>query len=410
MIRTRRIEPYVSMTTDSSIDPSRPWDSDPLRYMIGETDRAAFLAQYYEREPLIVRHADAARFQSLISIDAIDAFIAGFDLREGDVDLTASGRTIARSRYVNDNGLIDRGVVVREYQQGATVILPQRHQSDRLLASLCRALERIFSCHVQTNVYLTPGGAQGFPPHYDNHDVFVLQVSGAKHWRLYQRAVDTPYRGEGFKLGDHVAGELVEDFILNPGEAAYVPRGLMHDAENVGDAPSLHVTVGLIAKTWADLILEAVSEVAVAEPAFRRALPAGHSLPGYDREAARAIFTDLMRTLGERASMDRAFDLIVDQFVRGRDADTRGALTSSLDAVHDKRFVARRAVQWRMAEEQDGLILIGPGGDMRFPLADNDALERALGGAPFLLDDLASEKAEEMIRRLWAFGLIEHIR
>ena len=32
---------------------------------------------------------------------------------------------------------------------------------------------------------LTPEGAQGFDPHFDTHEVFVLQVEGHKHWRLY---------------------------------------------------------------------------------------------------------------------------------------------------------------------------------------------------------------------------------
>ena len=42
----------------------------------------------------------------------------------------------------------------------------------------------------------------------------------------------------------------------------------MHDAQNVGEEPSLHITVGLITKTWADLLLEAISELAITGSAF----------------------------------------------------------------------------------------------------------------------------------------------
>ena len=35
------------------------------------------------------------------------------------------------------------------------------------------------------NTYLTPAGAQGFSPHYDDVEVFILQTEGSKHWRLY---------------------------------------------------------------------------------------------------------------------------------------------------------------------------------------------------------------------------------
>ncbi len=58
----------------------------------------------------------------------------------------------------------------------------------------------------------------------------------------------------------------MEEFVLKAGECAYVPRGLMHDASTHGDEPSLHITLGLIVKTWADLMLEAVSEVALRHP------------------------------------------------------------------------------------------------------------------------------------------------
>ncbi len=90
-----------------------------------------------------------------------------------------------------------------------------------------------------------------------------MQVSGAKAWRLYGAPVETPFRGERFELGQHEAGEVTQQFTLNPGDCLYLPRGLMHDAENVGDEPSLHITVGLITKTWADLLLESISELAL---------------------------------------------------------------------------------------------------------------------------------------------------
>lgn len=33
--------------------------------------------------------------------------------------------------------------------------------------------------------YLTPAGSQGFAPHYDDIDAFVLQLEGKKHWKVY---------------------------------------------------------------------------------------------------------------------------------------------------------------------------------------------------------------------------------
>lgn len=33
--------------------------------------------------------------------------------------------------------------------------------------------------------YLTPAGSQGFSPHYDDIEAFVLQLEGRKNWKLY---------------------------------------------------------------------------------------------------------------------------------------------------------------------------------------------------------------------------------
>ena len=57
--------------------------------------------------------------------------------------------------------------------------------------------------------------------------------------------------------------------------------------------PSLHITVGLITKTWADLLLESISELALSEPDFRRSLPAGFAAREFDRELARQHFDKL---------------------------------------------------------------------------------------------------------------------
>jgi len=35
------------------------------------------------------------------------------------------------------------------------------------------------------NCYLTPADSQGFSPHFDDIDAFILQLEGKKRWRVY---------------------------------------------------------------------------------------------------------------------------------------------------------------------------------------------------------------------------------
>lgn len=250
--------------------PQADWLADPLASLIAPVDAETFFRDHYEKRALIAHRDEPDRYAGLLSIDRVDALVASLDLRAGALDMARSDPPVRPEDFTFETGHIDRGGVAEQYRRGATVILPQLHMSDPVLGTFCRAMEARLSCHVQTNIYLTPPHHQGFKTHYDDHDVFVLQVSGEKAWRLYDMPVENPYRGEGFRPEDHAVGEPVDAFVLKAGDCAYVPRGLMHDATTHGAAPSLHITLGLIVKTWADLVLEAVSEVALRDPAFRR--------------------------------------------------------------------------------------------------------------------------------------------
>jgi bifunctional lysine-specific demethylase and histidyl-hydroxylase NO66 len=389
---------------------------DPLDWLLGRKDAARFHAEVYEQAAVHV-HArkaglDPARFAPILTIGDVDRLVTTTDLRQDDLVLAdaAVEGGIPHSDYVDSGGFIDRGAVARKHREGATIILNQAHRFLSGLGELCQAIEGEFSCHVQTNLYLTPAGAQGFPTHFDSHDVFVLQVAGQKQWQLYGTPLANPYRGERFQRHSHEAGDLVASFCLEPGDVAYVPRGMMHDALGAGEGASLHITVGLIVKSWADLVLEAVAEVALREPAFRRALPAGFARDSFDRSGARATLAKLGAALAAEMRLDPALDLMADEFVRTRPAFAPGAViaaTRPLDAA--QAFVASPHCQYRREQEAGGqrnIRILAPGGELWFTPESGAALDRALSGTPFTADDLAFDHAAALVRRLFDYGLV----
>jgi len=386
-----------------------PWLVDPLGYLIGAGRENDFFARIYEREALIVHHNAPERFAGLISLDDIDRIVTTLDLREGQLALANASAHVDSDAYVDGASFIDRGAVADHYRRGSTIILNQAHQFDPALSRLCRGLEYVFSSHVQTNIYVTPPNAQGFRTHYDNHDVLVIQVEGEKAWRLYDMPIAAPFRGEGFEAGKYEPGELRQEFVLKPGDCAYVPRGLMHDAQTSGDAPSLHITVGLITRTWADVMLEAVSEAALRSPELRRSLPPGFARADFDRAKAREHFATLAKALAEEVKLDPALDLMVDTFIRSRPAHNRFAV-SDIGAINaGDRFQAQPRTPSRLAEDGDDIVLICAGGELKFAPEQRPALELALGGSPFGAADLKAEKPEGIISTLLAYGLISRV-
>ncbi len=409
-------------------------DNDLLTFLLGRDASERFFAVDYEQEAVVHHAGDATRFLSMVSIDAIDRLVTGTDIKEGELILADAGREggVDTEIYVDDEGFIDRGAVVREYDAGATIILNQAQRVLPALGQFCQALEHCFSSHVQTNLYLTPPGAQGFPTHFDNHDVFVIQVEGEKLWRLYDKPVDTPFRGERFESAHHDRGPLRHEFVLKAGDCAYVPRGLMHDAATSGDSPSLHIAVGLIVRTWADLVLEAVSEVALREPAFRRALPPGHARSDFDRVMARETMAALGTVLAREMRLDPAMDVLADTFVRTRPACARGMISASRAPIaDDARFIRAAHVALRRHDAAGATLLAVPGGDLKVIVADRPALDVMLSGSGFTLQQASAtlsvlapahagdgpppagdnadpaRRAEALLRLLLAYGIVQ---
>ncbi|PCH59098.1 MAG: hypothetical protein COC19_07595 [SAR86 cluster bacterium] len=401
---------------------SDTWNKSPLDFLIGNISANQFLNSYYERKPLICVHDEPERYKELLNIDRVDEIIAHTELPPESLEMARSAPSISRENYTFSNGNIDRGAVIRHFQQGATVILTQLQLADAKLASLCTALENVFSAQVQTNVYFTPPNNQGFRTHYDDHDVFVMQISGEKLWKLYDKPIDNPYRGENFQPGKHKPGKAVESFTLKAGDCVYIPRGLMHDAVSSGAEPALHITVGIIIKSWADLMLEAMSQVALNNPKYRHALPPGFAKQEFDHDTARAYFKDLVSDFKQQANFDSVFELFIQNFIRARSPQIRGSLLAASSPQNSlSRYRRRVNTQAKLLSLDNGdEIIICGGGDLHFDRYAKQGLLMALSGECFTaeafmdVESLAKKtEAEQLtiatdcINKLIAFGIIE---
>jgi lysine-specific demethylase/histidyl-hydroxylase NO66 len=150
---------------------------------------------------------------------------------------------------------------------------------------------------VGSNSYLTPLNSQGFAPHYDDVDVFILQLEGFKRWRVYPpiNKKETLPRASSRDYTEKEIEEMGEeeiDMVLGPGDVLYLPRGWIHQAETVArpghlpkvtgvkDDHSLHLTLSAMQNwSWADflemLIPEALEGAAASEKStsLREGLP-----------------------------------------------------------------------------------------------------------------------------------------
>ncbi len=321
-------------------------------------------------------------------MEKMDQIISSGYLRHPECKLAKDGREIPLSRYAAadiSSGAIDTDALYSEYSKGATVIVNSAHRYWRPLSNFCRGLERLLSVPVQANIYLTPKGSQGFAAHYDPHDVFILQISGRKRWRLYGSPVILPDERQLFNSTVTPVGRIRQSCTLRAGDLLYIPRGHLHDATSADEA-SLHITVGIRGITWGDLLLEAVDILVRSDATLRTSLPAGFA----DRvSATAAVQRKLLRLRSKVASdlpMAEALDEIADRFVSRRHQFLEGQL---VDLERDFRLglestVARRPeVLFRMWRQRNKICMLFFRKKIMFPAFAGPALRFVAAAGSF---------------------------
>jgi mannose-6-phosphate isomerase-like protein (cupin superfamily) len=390
-----------------------------FEWLIDPIAPAAFFRDYYERKFLLIEGSDPSKFQCILSVDAVDRYLATSTPCFPGVFLVDAARELKPEEYSfpngNPPGKIDLPRAYQLFQSGATVSLSQMHNQLPGLAALCRAVEKLTSHPFQTNIYLTPPNAQGFKTHYDTHDVFVLQVSGSKRWSLYETPVELPLHGQHFDSEKHNAGPVTREFTLHAGDLLYCPRGLCHSARSTDEA-SLHITLGLIGRTWADVMIEAVTEACLASPAFRANLPIGFANAGFDRSQAVATFRTLVDAFARDAEVDSVLERFAEDFVASRRPSLTGCLRELADAPQvapGSKVVARPDVIYRLQEEDERLVIVFGSVRITLPLHTREAVEAALGGAPFVVRNLPGTLDDAgkvvLVRRLIKEGLLTRV-
>ena len=200
-----------------------------------------------------------------------------------------AGKGVFRERRNSRNDPMREIDLPRLYERlkdGATLILDAVNEFGGPLQALCAGLASEFSASSQANLYACWGTRPGFNVHWDDHDVFVVQLQGAKRWTLYGVNRPAPLRGD---LGeDHAApAEPLEEVVLQAGDLLYLPRGYWHAAVGTG-GPTLHLTIGLTRKTGHDLLLW-LADHALAADAVRADLPLERDDEALGRQVAAVL-------------------------------------------------------------------------------------------------------------------------
>lgn len=372
-----------------------------------------FARTYYEKRVLVVHRDDRSYYDRLLSVRDLDRVLATHVLHHPAVQMTQLDKEIPMGEYANAAGVIDPIRAARIFTEGGTLVFQHLHTRVPALAQLCGELARTFSSRMQTNIYFTPPRAQGFKPHWDTHDVFVLQTSGSKSWSIFDTKIPLPLLGQKFDPEKDKPGDVSQEFVLQAGDMVYIPRGVMHAARST-DLPSLHITTGLMAYTWADFFVQAAAAAGLNDAALRENLPIGFSQPGFPADEKARLVREKLQHVAGFVDSAPPFDYFAEEVLAHNRPNFVGLLEQAArlrDITLSSTLRLRGGAAWHFEEKDERCLLRCYGNQVELPRFVAPAIAFALKAGTFKVGEMPDcvdgDGKLTLARRLVKEGLFE---
>ncbi|MEX2985591.1 cupin domain-containing protein [Streptomyces sp. C36] len=360
----------------------------PLR--IAERLGEDFLAQALHRD---YHHLPAAvEATGLLTWDALNSILASHRLEPPRLRLNRGGETLP-TLATSAPEVTRRHVVWHrlhptplhtQLADGASLALDSADELHQPLGEVAEELERLFRTRFQTNVYASWTATEGFGCHWDTHDVVVIQLDGAKRWRIYGPTRPYPLHRDTDEPAAPT-GKPVADLVLRPGDLLYVPRGWWHSVSADQGVRSLHVTFGAQPHTPTDLLYW-VCDRLVAHCEFRTDLPLLSS-----PEAQAAFLAGVRKLVVEQLDDPH----LIARYVEHQDGQALGRMAPSLPHLNGVPADHRLRVRMTTARavltlEEDAVHLAAAGSAYEFAPAAGPALQALVTGGEHTLGKLAN--------------------
>lgn len=247
--------------------------------------RAFHQTQYERARPMLFR-GPRERFHHLVSWETLTDLIYNRNLHREQLQVAQDGNYVPEHLYSYvGNGFgsrlhqswhsrIDPQKLEAFVRNGASVILNSLQTIHEPARALISEIENGMAIYAGVNLYATWRATPCFSTHWDDHDVYILQVRGRKVWRLWGEVRREPLRRD-VEPNQVAPSRPLWTGSLDEGDVLYIPRGWWHSAhvakENDGRG-TIHLTLSPHNVTGTDFLGWVAAKVAAHE-GLRRNVP-----------------------------------------------------------------------------------------------------------------------------------------
>ncbi len=230
-------------------------------------DDAVFVDAFVRKERMLFAADDARRAESLLPMWMLERLLASEQLPATRLSVLRGGDVVPADVFRTAAGRMRKDALDALIAEGVSLVIAGIDEDAPDIARLSAALAQRLGHSVWANAYVTHGDGGALAPHYDDHDVLVLQVHGAKRWFSHGTPTPSPIT----RSPDGVDfGPPQWDGLVSAGDVLYLPRGEVHHAEAV-TSPSVHLTFGIDTERGVDFAASILEGLA-SEQLFREDL------------------------------------------------------------------------------------------------------------------------------------------
>lgn len=221
---------------------------DPM-FVLNPIGENLFFSDYFEKKILHISRNKKGFFDSLLTINDIDEYIANQELFYPDVLIKNKIKQKEFQPWAFELNKfptipIDKERLYQELSQGETLILNSLQKKIPKFNQYITETANRWGVRLSANIYITPAQNQGLDWHCDYHDVLVFQIEGSKKWNLVDETPSLIDRNVISNLDDKKDFTKCKEILLNEGDTLYIPRGIYHMASSENNN-STHITLGI---------------------------------------------------------------------------------------------------------------------------------------------------------------------
>ncbi|GAA3522333.1 hypothetical protein GCM10022393_41090 [Aquimarina addita] len=238
-------------------------------------EKNVFAKDFWGKQTLHIQRESPEYYNSLLTIENLDEILDHSRPKGWSLRVVKNQVPINPSKYENEDGSLNLNQIYAAYADGHTIVIHEVQRYWKPIQRLCQSLQKEFNFRTLGELFLTPKNQKALSPHYDAHDVFVVQLQGTKHWTLYDEEYQTPLVDSFQPVFDRNQLKNKREIMLKAGDVLFIPRGVPHEAMTM-DESSLHLSIGVHPFQWVDLLMISLSQVAQNDVEFRQPLPLGY--------------------------------------------------------------------------------------------------------------------------------------